>query len=84
MNVYELLEATGGHILMNKAHVTVDGVELTVGYFDGPELVFTAEGSELAAKTTNAPKTRKKAVAVVESVELPAEPEIVVAVEATE
>jgi riboflavin synthase alpha subunit len=66
MNVYELLEATGGHILMNKAHVTVDGIELTVGYFDGPELVFTEEGSELAAKTL-APKARKKAAVVVES-----------------
>lgn len=67
MTVYELLEAAGGHILMNKAHVTVDGVELTVGYFDDAELVFTEEGSELAAKIAATPKTRKKAAAVVES-----------------
>jgi hypothetical protein len=84
MNVYELLEATGGHILMNKAHTTVDGVDLTVGYFEGADLVFTEEGEELAAKISNTPKTRKKAAAVVESAQVPSEPEIVVTVDATE
>lgn len=66
MTVYELIEKLDGFILMNKAHVTVDGVEVVVGYFeDGVELVFTPEGTELAAKYENAPaKTpRKKAAA---------------------
>lgn len=84
MNVYELLEATGGHILANKAHVTIDGVELTVGYFEGADLVFTDEGRELEAKLASAPKTRKKAATVVESVEPSAEPEVAAATDATE
>lgn len=53
MTVYELLDATGGFILINKAHVVVDGAEVVVGYFDGPELVYTPEGQEMADKYSN-------------------------------
>jgi hypothetical protein len=68
MTVYELLEKLDGYILMNKAHVVVDGVDTVVGYFhEGVELVFTPEGTELAALHEATPaKAPKKAKVVQE------------------
>lgn len=72
MDVRELMDALGGEILANKARVTVDGNIVDIGYFDGPELVFTDAGRELAAAQSNAPASvtpRKVRAAAVESAE---------------
>jgi hypothetical protein len=72
MTVYELLEKRNGFILINKAIVVVDGEEVVVGQFDGPDMVFTEAGNELAAIVSNEPAARaprKPRAAAVESVE---------------
>ena len=58
MDVRELMEALGGEILANKARVVVDGNIVDIGYFDGPDLVFTDAGRELAAAQSNAPAAK--------------------------
>lgn len=68
MTVYDLIEKLDGFILMNKAHVTVDGEDVVVGYFhEGVDLVFTPEGTELAAKHEGAPAKEPRKKAVVET-----------------
>lgn len=70
MTVLELLEAMGGDILANKARVVVDGQIVDVGYFDGPELVFTDAGKEIAAAQSHlapAKAARKSKAVEVES-----------------
>jgi hypothetical protein len=92
MNALELMDRLGGEILMNKVHVRIDGEIVIAAYLnDAQEWEFTEAGqllanehSNLAVDEANAPKTRKKAIAVVESVVTSDEPEIVVSVEATE
>lgn len=91
MNALELMDRLGGEILANKIRVRIDGEIVIIGYLDeANEWVYTAEGSLLAeeqsgsAEEVAAPKTRKKAAAVVESVEPPAQPETVAAADATE
>jgi hypothetical protein len=75
----------GGEILANKVRAHVAGKIVILGYLNEEnEWVYTNEGillanehSNFAVEETAAPKTRKKAVAVVESVEPVVEPEIV-------
>ncbi|NDH91403.1 MAG: hypothetical protein EBZ22_11055 [Flavobacteriia bacterium] len=71
MDVLELLERLDGDILANKARVVVDGQIIDVGYFDGPNLVFTEAGKALADEQSNIPSKppRKARAAAVESAE---------------
>jgi hypothetical protein len=81
MTVYELIEKRDGFILMNKAIVVVNGEEVVVGYFDGPDMVFTEAGNEMAAAVSNEPVARaprKPRAAAVESEETQPQAEAVV------
>lgn len=85
MNTLELMNRLGGEILANKVRARIDGNIVIIGYLNEEnEWVYTDEGillanehSNLAVEEAAAPKTRKKAAAVVESVEPVVEPEIV-------
>lgn len=85
MEALELMNRLGGEILANKIRARIDGDIVIVAYLDeSNEWIYTAEGSlladehsNLAVEETTAPKTRKKAVAVVESMKPVVEPEIV-------
>lgn len=65
MTAYELLDKLGGVIQSNKARVVVDGQSVVIGVFDGPELVLTDAGRELAAKYAQAAKPAPQAPAQV-------------------
>jgi hypothetical protein len=92
MDALELMSRLGGEILANKIRVMVNGEIVIVAYLDEEnQWQYTDEGtllsnehSNLAVEEAAAPKTRKKAAAVVESVEVTSEPEIAVTVDATE
>jgi len=63
MNVYDLIEKMDGHILANKAYAKDGDVEVQIGYFDGPELVFTPEGDKLALAQADLAAKKKRPVA---------------------
>ena len=84
MTALELMERLGGEILNNKIRVHIDGEIVIVARLVDQDWVLTDRGillinehSNLAVEEAAVPKTRKKAVAVVESVEPAVEPEIV-------
>ena len=91
MDALELMDRLGGEILNNKVRAVIDGEIVIIARLNDQTWEFTEKGQLLANEHSNmaveeaaAPKTRKKATAVVESVEPSAEPEIVVTVDATE
>ncbi len=72
MTVFELIDRLNGQILANKARVTVNGVSVVVGRYEGDKMVFTDEGRALAdaesnTKAAEAEKPARKAKAAVES-----------------
>jgi len=84
MNALELMNRLGGEILNNKIRAVIDGNIVIVARLNDQTWDYTEKGlllanehSNLAVEEAAAPKTRKKSVAVVESVEPVVEPEIV-------
>jgi hypothetical protein len=72
MTVFELIDRLNGQILANKARVTVNGVSVIVGRYEGDKMVFTDEGRALAdvesnIKAAEAEKPARKAKVAVES-----------------
>jgi hypothetical protein len=80
MEALELMERLGGEILANKVRARIDGEIVIIAELDEEnEWVYTEKGQILANEHSNlavseaaAPKTRKKGLAAVESVEAPA------------
>jgi hypothetical protein len=83
MNVVELVERLGGEMILNRAVVMRNGVQVVIGVVDGSNWVRTAEGDIIAAEESNivvaeepkpvvrAPRrTRQAAALPVESVEV--------------
>lgn len=72
MTVYELVEKLGGEIVRGKARIRRGQEYIVIGYLNGDNMDFTAEGRQLAAgtepKQEEAPKRgrRPKEVAPVE------------------
>ena len=87
MDALELMDRLGGEILNNKVRAVIDGEIVIISRLNDQSWDFTEKGQALANEHSNlaveeaaAPKTRKKAAAVVES----AEPEVTVTPEVTE
>ena len=59
MNVYELTEKLGGEIVRGKARIRQGGDYVVLGFLNGDDMIFTAEGRQLAAEHSGEGKSRR-------------------------